>query len=138
MAKFGYLNRREMEPRPGRNYATIYYRQSASERRRTQRHIEQTIQDLADRAGETPDGLEALTDPLPGFRRRESQGNYSAVDVMSDLLTQMQSGRDIASGLVGRWNRLFAGTGREIDLVPEQDLPVALPAVFDLMGPSRS
>ena len=132
MAQFGYLNRLEMEPRPGRRYATIYYRQSSGERRRTLQHISRTIQDLADRASETPDGLEALTQPLPSFARRESQGHYTAVDIMSDLLTQMESGRDIASGLVGRWNRLFAGTGREIDLVPESQLPSLLPPVFDL------
>jgi hypothetical protein len=35
----------------------------------------------------------------------------------------MASGKDIPSGMLGRWNRLFANTGNSIDMVPERDLP---------------
>jgi hypothetical protein len=35
----------------------------------------------------------------------------------------MTSGKDIPSGMLGRWNRLFAGTGLEIDMVIESELP---------------
>ena len=38
MAKFGYTNRKQLEPRPGKTYATEYYRQSSREKRRTIKH----------------------------------------------------------------------------------------------------
>ena len=120
---FGYTSRREMEPRPGRQYSTIYYKQSARERRRTQQHVERVIQRVGERALENPGAEEALCEPMKGFQRRETRGAYSAVDVMSDMLTQMQSGKDIPSGMLGRWNRLFDGTGCEIDMVMESELP---------------
>lgn len=132
MAKFGYVTKRQMEPRPGRSYATEYYKQSAGERRRTQEHIEATIRKLCERAQETPDGEEALLRPMPGFQRRETRGAYSAADVMGDMLTQIQSGKDIPSGMLGRWNRLFAGTGHEIDMMPEAQLPPLNPVYEEL------
>jgi hypothetical protein len=123
--KFGYTHRREMEPVPGRKYSTVYYRQSASERRRTQAHVERVIQRVGEKALENPGAEEALLQPMPRFQRRETRGAYSPVDIMSDMLGQMQSGKDIPSGMLGRWNRLFDGTGLEIDMVLESELPAA-------------
>jgi hypothetical protein len=42
---------------------------------------------------------------------------------MRDLVDQLDAGKDIPSGMLGRWNRLFAGTGLELELVPESELP---------------
>ena len=121
--KFGYTHRREMEPRPGRKYSTVYYKQSARERARTQQHVETVIQRLGERVLENPGSEESLLEPMPGFQRRETKGAYSAMDVISDMFEQMTSGKDIPSGMLGRWNRLFAGTGLEIDMVLESELP---------------
>lgn len=121
--KFGYTHRREMEPRPGRKYSTVYYKQSARERARTLQHVETVIQRLGDRVLENPGAEETLLEPMPGFQRRETKGAYTAMDVISDLFEQMRSGKDIPSGMLGRWNRLFAGTGLEIDMVIESELP---------------
>jgi len=121
--KFGYTHRREMDPRPGRKYSTVYYKQSARERARTQRHVETVIQRLGDRVLENPGAEDALLEPMPGFQRRETKGAYTAMDVISDMFEQMTSGKDIPSGMLGRWNRLFAGTGLEIDMVIESELP---------------
>jgi hypothetical protein len=121
--KFGYTHRREMDPRPGRKYSTVYYKQSARERARTQRHVETVIQRLGDRVLENPGSEQALLEPMPGFQRRETKGAYTAMDVISDMFEQMTSGKDIPSGMLGRWNRLFAGTGLEIDMVIESELP---------------
>ena len=122
MAKFGYRSRRDMEPRPGVRYATTYYLQSPRERQRTQEFIETVIQRVGTLALETPGGAEELDRPLPGFPRTGGRPNYSALDIMTDMLTQMAAGRDIPSGMLGRWNRLFRASGMEIDMVPEQDL----------------
>jgi len=112
-----------MEPRPGRKYSTVYYKQSARERARTQRHVETVIQRLGDRVLENPGSEQALLEPMPGFQRRETKGAYTAMDVISDMFEQLTSGKDIPSGMLGRWNRLFAGTGLEIDMVIESELP---------------
>lgn len=134
MAKFGYTSRRQMDPRPGKRYATEYYKQSGRERTRTEQHIVKTIEALWSRASETPDGIEALERPMPGFRRAETKGAYSAIDVMTDLLEQMRSGKDIPSGMLGRWNRLFEGTGREIEMVLESELPPLNPVYEELFS----
>jgi len=123
MAKFGYLSRRQMEPRPGKNYATEYYKQSRAERRRTQAFVERVIQRIGELALETPGGVEAITEPLKKFRRKETQGAYSALDIMTDMLDQLESGKDIPSGMLGRWNRLLEPYGMTIDMVPEEQLP---------------
>ena len=123
MPKFGYLSTRDMEPKPGRKYATKYYKQSKSERARTEEHIQKTILAVGEKALENPGLEQALLEPMSGFQRAETKGAYSAVDVMNDMLTQIQAGKDIPSGMLGRWNRLFDGHGCEIDMVKEDDLP---------------
>lgn len=123
MPKFGYQSTRKMDPKPGRTYATEYYKQSKSERARTEQHIQRTILDVGNKVLENPGMEEALLEPMKGFQRRETKGAYSAMDVMSDILTQIQAGKDIPQSMVNRWNRLFEGTGREIEMVPESELP---------------
>lgn len=122
MPKFGYQSIRRMDPKPGRTYATDYYKQSKSERARTEQHVLRTIKTMGERAAEN-DGWDALTTPMKGFQRRETKGAYSALDVMADLLEQLEAGKDIPSGMLGRWNRLFDGYGCEIDMVLESELP---------------
>lgn len=123
MAKFGYQSVRKMEPRPGKKYATDYYKQSTAERRRTVEHIERSVKQVGDNAQAVPGGWEELQKPLREFPRRETKGYYSAWDIMSDMINQIDAGKDIPSGCLGRWNKLFDGTGREIDMVRESELP---------------
>lgn len=120
--KFGYTSRREMEPRPGRKYSTIYYKQSASERARTFEHVKKTIENLGEAALADGTSLD-WEKPLTDFPRREKSGHYSTLDIVTDMYQQMQSGKDIPSGILGRWNRLFDGTGLDIDMVLESELP---------------
>lgn len=131
MAKFGYTSKRTMDPRPGKTYATEYYKQSAAERRRTLAHIENTIARVYQHASDT-NTVEALNVPMPAFQRRETKGAYSIVDILSDLLTQMKAGKDIPSGMLGRWNRLFEGTNTAIEMVLESQLPPRHPILGDL------
>jgi hypothetical protein len=131
MAKFGYTSKRTMDPRPGKTYATEYYKQSRSERRRTLDHIETTIARVYQHASDT-DTVPGLNAPMPRFQRKETKGAYSIVDILSDLLTQMKSGKDIPSGMLGRWNRLFEGTNTAIEMVLESELPPKHPILGDL------
>lgn len=122
MAKFGYQSTRKMDPKLGRTYATEYYKQSKGERARTEQHVRNTIQQVGDRAAEN-NSWDALKEPMKRFQRRETKGAYTPLDVMGDLLDQLEAGKDIPSGMLGRWNRMFDGTGCEIDMVPESELP---------------
>ena len=123
MAKFGYLNRRQMDPRPGVKYATEYYRQTATQRARCLQHIERVVQQVGEQALESQGNFDLISEPMSGFPRTGGLANYSALDVMRDLVDQLDAGKDIPSGMLGRWNRLFAGTGLELELVPESQLP---------------
>jgi hypothetical protein len=136
MPKFGYQSIKKMEPKPGRNYATEYYKQTNSERNRTQEHVERIIHSIGQQVQDNPDAEQVLLQPMKGFQRRETKGAYSAMDVISDMLTQLQSGKDIPSGMLGRWNRMFDGTGHEIHMVPESELPPpnVFTQVFDHVG----
>jgi hypothetical protein len=129
MAKFGYTNRRQMDPRPGVKYATEYYRQSATQRARCLQHIERVIQQVGEQALESAGNFDLISEPMTGFPRTKGEPNYSALDVMRDLVDQLDAGKDIPSGMLGRWNRLFAGTGLELELVPQSELPA--PTVFN-------
>lgn len=122
MPKFGYQSTRKMDPKPGRTYATEYYKQSRSERERTYQHVLRTIKSVGERAAEN-DGWDALKTPMKGFQRRETKGAYTPLDVMGDMLEQLEAGKDIPSGMLGRWNRLFDGYGCEIEMVVESELP---------------
>ena len=123
MAKFGYTSRRKMDPVPGRKFSTEYFKQSRKERARTLQHVDRVLQQIGQQALGDPEALAEITRPLPGFARKETKGNYSALDIIGDMSEQMHSGKDIPSGMLGRWNRLFDGTPNDIELVPEQDLP---------------
>ncbi len=125
MAKFGYTSRRKMDPVPGRKFSTEYYKQSCKEQKRTQQHVDGLLKRFGEEALADPEALDAITAPMKKYPRKESDGYYSALDIMGDMSTQMNSGKDIPSGMLGRWNRLFAGTGNEIDMIPETDLPPA-------------
>lgn len=120
MAKFKYRSIRSMTPRPGVRYSTEYYRQTPAEYTRVTEHIEQVIVQV------TRAALAAqvdLTEPLRGFPRTQRRPNYSAEDIMADMLDQVDHERDIASGLLGRWNRLFADNPDFLIEMTEESLP---------------
>lgn len=122
MPKFGYRTQRQMEPRPGRNYATVYYQQSRREYQRIYQHVEQVIQQVGDRAQAEPELMELLNQSQQ--IRRESGGHYTGVDIMSDLHQQLVGGRDVPAAMVNRWNRFFDGIDEcQIHMVLETELP---------------
>jgi len=123
MAKFGYRTLKRLDPRPGRSYATEYYQQGSDERARTEQWIARAVERVAEVADETPGGWEELARPLKNFRRRETQGHYSALDIMTDMLQQLTDHKDIPSGMLGRWNRLMKPYDLEIEMIPEAALP---------------
>ena len=118
MAKFYYTKLRQMEPLPGRMFATDYYLQTPDQAAETYLHVQQVIIRVGTTAISTPDGCRVISMPLKQFKRRNGSC-YSAVDIMEDLFTQMRQGKDIPSGMLGRWNRLFENTPDQLDLQPQ-------------------
>lgn len=106
MAVFGYYSIKKMSPRPGARFATDYYKQTAAERTRLQQHVDWVREEIVTAALHT-DQVPDLEVPLTGFPRTGNAPNYSAFDVMTDMVEQLEAGRDLPSGMLGRWQRLF-------------------------------
>jgi len=106
MAEFRYKSIRHMTPRSGMKYATDYYKQSKTEYSRLDEHVRQVMEQVV-RRFDAEGLIEELEQPLAGFPRTQKQPNYTALDVMTDMLRQLNSEKDVPSGILGRWNRLF-------------------------------
>lgn len=96
---------RTMDPRPGVKYSTRYNRITASTRRRMRRELLEITDEIVDECERQSDF--PIIDPLKGFPRTEGRANYSAVEIMSDLLNQLKDGKDVPDAMVYRWNKLF-------------------------------
>ena len=107
MATFEYQRIRHMTPREGVPYSTDYYKQTPEEYQRVVEHVRSAIEITIETAQAL--GLTAeLEQPLKGYPRTGTQPNYTVLDIMSDMLNQLEQGRDIPSGMLGRWNRVFS------------------------------
>lgn len=115
-----YRQIKHMTPREGVRYATDYYKQSPGEYSKLYEHVKQTIVQVV--ATAQANGID-LTDPLPGFPRTSRKPNYSAMDILQDMLTQMDHEKDIPSGILGRWNRLFEANEDMQIIMEEQSVP---------------
>ena len=125
MAKFIYREIKHMTPRDGAKYATDYYKQDPKNYDELQTHIRRVITEITDHATATR-SLGDLEQPLKGFPRTGGRPNYSALDIMYDMYQQFELGRDLPSGILGRWNRLFAEFPEEaIEMVSEAAVVLA-------------
>jgi len=106
MATFQVKNIKKMTPRPGVTYSTDYFQQSQRDYDKTAQWLIARIEELVT-AAERLNDTSVLEQPLKGFKKTTSNDNYSAMDIMMDLLQQYRTGKDWPSGMVGRWNRLF-------------------------------
>jgi len=97
---------REMDPRPGVKFATTYNRIRPATRRKMLADILAITEDIV-KACENQNDY-PIVNPLRDFSRTSGRPNYSAADIMSDLVNQIREGRDIPDAMVNRWNKLFA------------------------------
>ena len=120
MTKFIYREIKHMTPRDGARYATDYYKQDPKNYDQLQAHIQRVIREITDYA-QQHNCLADLEQPLKGFPRTGGKPNYSALDIMYDMYQQFELGRDLPSGILGRWRRLFADFPEEdIEMVSEE------------------
>jgi hypothetical protein len=114
--KLKYLKTRVMEPREGVKYSTTYYQQNSEQAQEAFKHIKHVAESIVDVCERDLDMREFVQSPLAGFSKTTNKPNYSMEDVVTDLLNQLDNGKDIPSGMIGRWNRLFKETPWDIEL----------------------
>lgn len=112
-----YNTTKVMEPRPGKDFSTTYYQQNHQQRQATLDHIQSIVEEITEVCAVDSELKDWIQQELKGFRRTEKPGNYSLIDIVSDMAEQLESGKDIPSGMLGRWNRLFKGTRWDMEMV---------------------
>jgi len=108
---------KQMEPRYGNSYATTYYKLNNKERSTMKEFIEQIIMDVAICYDRNPELNKWIEHPLKKFKRTRGLPGYSLCEILGDLNHQINEGKDIPSGMMGRYNRLFKDTEWDIELV---------------------
>jgi hypothetical protein len=113
MPEFQYTSKKIMTPRPGVKYSTEYYKQPLAEYKLAVRHIQHVAKEVVRVCSYDKDLASWCMTPLKAFPK--TVGKYSLMDIVTDMLEQTIKERDIPSGMLSRWNRLFHDT--EWDLV---------------------
>jgi hypothetical protein len=119
MPEFEYTSIRNMEPKPGKNYATDYYKQTEQEYNLLRAHVYRVAAEIMSERDSSRDTLEWTNRPLKAFRKSTRGQCYSLIEIVTDMVAQLASHKDIPSGILGRWNRLFEGTRWDIVMVQE-------------------
>lgn len=115
MPEFQYTSKKQMEPRPGVKYATDYYKQPLSEYRLLSRHVAQVATEINRICSTSPEWAMWCVSPLKAFPK--TVGKYSLMDIVTDMLEQTIKEKDVPSGMLSRWNRLFHDTEWDIVMV---------------------
>lgn len=130
MAEGYYLSTHVMPPRPGKKYSTTYYKQTQEQRRALVRHFRQAATEIANAADVEPEVVSWLKTPDKSFKRdgqaRRGQSKYKTPEeLMTDILAECSgtkrdgTPKDFAKAPIDRWNKLFADTKYEIDMVQQ-------------------
>lgn len=118
MALFYYKKMLTLDPRPGMKSGTTYIKQSQEEYLRLRNWIAHIAQDIVGIVELDPDLANWFTTPQADFRKKRRGEYYSPEEIITDILHQMSLSRDVPEAMIGRWNRLCAGTPWQIDLEP--------------------
>ena len=114
--KLKYLQTKVMEPRDGVKYSTTYYQQNSEQAQDAYRFVKEVAEQIVMACEHNLELMEWVQTPLKAFPRTGARPNYSMEDIVTDLLHQLDMGKDIPSGMLGRWNRLFKETPWDIEL----------------------
>ena len=130
MPQFVYKSTRTMEPRPGVNYATTYFKMTESQREAMTTWLAMIGRDIEQVIQRDYEWYAWLSQPLKGFRKSTRGQYYTVLELLTDMLGQLVAGKDLPEAMVARWNRLCAGTPWSIDLT-DQAQPT--PALHNLL-----
>ena len=114
-----YKSTKVLEPRDGNDFATTYYQQTHQQRQESLEHIQGVVEAITEVCTRDHDLRDWIQEPLKRFRRVTNKPNYSLLDIVTDLALQLEAGKDIPSGMIGRWNKLFKDTPWDILLEEE-------------------
>lgn len=131
MAIFRYTKTVEMAPKEGQKFATTYYKQKPEEAVKTKEFIALVGREIVEACERNPELQEFCQQPLRGFPRLNNQPNYTIEDIICDMIAQMDSGKDLPSGMFGRWGRLFKDTEYDIELLQEHTPTKVSPRLFN-------
>ena len=119
MPRFVYQTTRTMEPRPGVNYATTYFRMTEMQREAMTLWLASIGRDIEQVIQSDYEWYAWLNQPLKGFRKSKRGEYYTALEMLTDMLGQLVAGKDLPEAMVGRWNRLCSGTPWSIELTDQ-------------------
>ena len=117
MAKeFQYTSKKTMEPRPGTNFATVYYKQTQAQYSELRAHVYRVAAEFNAVCDSDLDYYRWATTPLKGYKKSVKGEYYTPMEIVTDMLDQFTHQKDLPSGMLGRWSKLFADTPWDIQM----------------------
>lgn len=120
--KFTYLETKQMEPREGVKYATVYYKQHPKQREEMTKWILQTVKQIGEYAQSNEELAHEIFTPLKGFPKTGKQPNRCLAELLTDIVGECRGvqkngkPKDFAAAPIERWNKFFKGTQYEFVL----------------------
>lgn len=122
---------KEVKTLPARSdgLSSTYYQMTWSEKKRLKIWVDQVITEICEVCTGNNEWDDFVTNPLEiagpqGFAKRTRGQYYSIAEIFIDLKSRLDKNEDPLDSMLGpngRWNRLFAGTDYEIELVDAAD-----------------
>ena len=115
--KVEYKEAKIMEPRNGNSFATTYFKLTAIDSDDVKLHIHKVLTGIYEVQRADPFKYDFVDTPMKGFKRLGKHPNYSIMDIVTDMAQQLIDGKDIPSGMLGRWNKIFNDTEWDIEII---------------------
>ena len=117
MPKFQYKQLRKMDPKPGRKFATTYYLQSQAEYNRLREHVYGIHAQLMALVDSELEVYRWWTTQDKSFPKSTKGQYYTPKEIVEDMYDQLKKQKDVPSGILGRWQKLFADTPYDIVMI---------------------
>lgn len=118
-----YQKTSRMEPRDGQKYATTYYKQTLEQRAELVKFLTECAREIVEYLDTDPDMMSwAQKRGIKGFPKTTG-GNRTVWEIVEDIIgeargkTRQGMPKDFAAAPIERWNKLFAGTEYEFEMV---------------------
>lgn len=110
--------------------SSTYYQMTWAEKKRLRQWVDSIIEEIMEVCVQNSEWDDFVTNPLEirgpnGFAKKAKGEYYSIAEIFIDLKKRLDKNEDPLDSMLGpngRWNRLFAGTDYEIDLIDETDV----------------
>lgn len=117
MPQFIYKTTRQMEPRPGVKYSTIYYKQDPADYNLFRDWLFERAQEIIAVTDADPSMQYWWYAPNKAFAKSTRSDYYSPNELLTDLLSQIALKKDITKSMLDRWNRLCEDSPWEVTFV---------------------